>query len=234
MKRHRVRIIAATGIVLAFAILVSIMHLGNAPDPSDSTRYLSRALEETGASNRVAGVYLNYRLLDTLLEVLVFSVAVLGVRHYLQQSEGMELPDLSESEVVRTAVVFLSPLALLLCAFFAILGHISPGGGFAAGVIAASGLLYVAIAHGMGAIEAQLNPGRMARTEETILLALLIFALSPIAFGKLPLSDLLAKGTPGRLLSGGSILVYNILIALKVFVGAWAVIAVFAQHRGEL
>ena len=48
------------------------------------------------------------------------------------------------------------------------------------------------------------------------------------------LTDLLPAGTPGQLLSGGSILVYNLLIAAKVFVGGWAVIAVFAQHRGEL
>jgi len=234
MRKDRIRIIAAIGIVLVFAGLVSVMHLGSAPDPSASTRFLARDLEETGASNRVAGVYLNYRLFDTLLEVLVFSVAVLGVRHYLQQSEGMELPDLSESEVVRTAVIFLTPLALLLCAFFAILGHISPGGGFAGGVIAASGLLYVAIAYGMRAMEKRLNPARLVRAEEAILLALLAFVLLPMVFGRTPLSDLMPKGTPGQLLSGGSILVYNILIALKVLVGAWAVIAAFAQHRGEL
>jgi len=234
MTKDRSRIILAVGIVLAFAALVGITYVSSTPDPTDSERYLARALEETGASNRVAGIYLNYRLLDTLLELLVFSVAVLGVRHYLQQSEGMSLPALSESEVVQTAVSFLAPLALLLCAFFAIFGHISPGGGFAAGVIAASGLLYVAIAYGMKTMEARLNPGRLALAEKAILLILLAFVLAPAAFGRIPLSDLLPKGTPGQLLSGGSILVYNILIAMKVFIGAWAVIAAFAQHRGEL
>ncbi|TFH06518.1 MAG: hypothetical protein E4H08_10900 [Candidatus Atribacteria bacterium] len=65
-------------------------------------------------------------------------------------------------------------------------------------------------------------------------MALLIWVLVPLAFGQTPLSDLLPKGTPGQLLSGGSILLYNILIAVKVFLGAWLVIAAFAQHRGDL
>jgi len=234
MTKDRLRIILAVGIILAFAGLIGVMYISSPPDPADSERYLARSLEETGASNRVAGIYLNYRLLDTLLEVLVFSVAVLGVRHYLQQSEGMELPDLSESEVVRTAVSFLTPLALLLCAFFAIFGHISPGGGFAAGVIAASGLLYVAIAYGMETMEARLNPARLALAEKAILMILLIFILTPAIVGRIPLTDLLPKGTPGQLISGGSILIYNMLIAMKVLIGAWVIIAAFAKHRGEL
>jgi len=234
MTKPRIRTVLAVGIISTFAALVAFTFASDYPVPEDSEQYLARALEETGASNRVAGIYLNYRLLDTLLEVLVFSVAVLGVHHYLQQSERMSLPSLSESEVVRTAVSFLSPLALLLCAFFAIFGHISPGGGFAAGVIAASGLLYVAIARGMQATQTRLNPLKLALVEKAILLLLLTFTLVPAGFGKIPLSDLLPKGTPGQLLSGGSILIYNILIAVKVFTGAWLVIAAFAQHRGEL
>ncbi len=234
MTKGRFRIIIAVGIIATFAGLVGISYISSSPNPANSERYLARAVEETGASNRVAGIYLNYRLLDTLLEVLVFSVAVLGVRHYLQQSEGMKLPNLSESEVVQTAVNFLAPLALLLCTFFAIFGHISPGGGFAAGVIAASALLYVAIAHGIQAMNAQLNPVRLALVEKVILLVLLAFVLAPALAGRIPLTELLPTGTPGKLLSGGSILIYNILIAMKVFIGAWAVIAVFAQHRGEL
>jgi multicomponent Na+:H+ antiporter subunit B len=234
MKRPHFRVLFAAAIVIAFAGLVMLVVLRNAANPEDSQMYLARELAETGASNRVAGIYLNYRLLDTLLEVLVFSVAVLGVRHYLRKSNQVDLPDLHESEVVQTAVSFLSPLALLLCLFFAIFGHISPGGGFAAGVIAASALLYVGIAYGMEATEAKLNHSRLARIEKGILLSLLFFVLAPVATGRTPLTDLLPAGTPGQLISAGSIPIYNLLIMAKVFIGSWLVIAAFAQHRGEL
>ncbi len=224
----------AVSVVGAFISLVSALYLASPPDPAASGNYLSRALAETGASNRVAGIYLNYRLFDTLLEILVFSVAVLGVFHYLHPSEGLELPSLSESAVVSTAAGILCPLAFLLSLLFAVYGHLSPGGGFAAGVIAASALLYVAIAQGMKATQEQLNPQRLAFVEKLVLLTILGWALVPMLLGQVPLSDPLPAGTPGRLLSGGSILLYNLLIAAKVFLGAWVAIAAFAKHRGDL
>jgi multicomponent Na+:H+ antiporter subunit B len=123
---------------------------------------------------------------------------------------------------------------LLLCAYFALLGHVAPGGGFAAGVIAASGVLYIAVAYGMEPLRKRLPHAALAAAERGALLLLLLLAIVPVAFGRIPLSDLLPKGTPGHWLSGGSILAYNVLIAGKVFLGAWVVIAAFAQHRGEL
>jgi multicomponent Na+:H+ antiporter subunit B len=231
---QRVRLIVAIALVTAFAAWVSLTFLYSRPDPADSQRYLSQPITATGAANRVAGIYLNDRLLDTLIEILVFSVAVIGVRYYLSQSSGTDLPDLSESAVVRTAVFLLGPLALLVSTYFAVFGHISPGGGFAAGVIAASGLLYVAIAQGMRQTEARLRPRTMAAIEKGILFALLAWGLAPVFVGRTPFTDLLPKGTPGQILSGGSILIYNLLITAKVFLGSWVVIAAFAQHRGEL
>ncbi len=227
-------IACSVGIVAIFVVLLSITYMTTIPDPADSARYLAIPIEVSGASNRVAGIYLNTRLFDTLIEILVFSVAVLGVRYYLRHSPKVTLPRLSESTVVRTAASILGPLALLLSAYFAVLGHLSPGGGFAAGVIAASAVLYVAIAQGMATTEARLSPQRIATAEKGILLFLFCCVLVPLAFGEAPLSELLPTGTPGRLLSAGSILPYNLLISVKVFFGAWLIIAAFAQHRGEL
>jgi len=234
MISRRGWVIGSVGLVVLFVVLLSFTYMASYPEPGDSARYLAIPLEDSGAANRVAGIYLNTRLFDTLIEILVFSVAVLGVRYYLSHSPQVSLPSLSESAVVRTAAGILGPLALLLSAYFATFGHISPGGGFAAGVIAASAVLYVAIAQGMQATERRLPPQRVATAEKAVLLFLLAWVFLPLAFGRAPLSELLPRGTPGQLLSAGSILPYNILIAVKVFLGAWLVIAAFAQHRGEL
>jgi len=234
MTAKTVRMILAMGIIATSVGLAAITYLLSFPDPDHSQHYLALQLEVTGSSNRVAGIYLNMRLFDTLLEILVFSVAVLGVRYYLSHASDVPTPSLSESGVVRIAANFLGPLALLLSAFFALFGHLSPGGGFAAGVIAGSAMLYVAIAQGMETTEARLKPHRVATVEKAILLFVLCWVLVPVVFGRAPLTDLLPKGTAGQLMSGGSILPYNLLIGAKVFLGAWLIIAAFAQHRGEL
>ncbi len=234
MRVSRKHVIMTVSIIVVSIGLLAISYLLSFPDPADSQRYLAIAIEETAAANRVAGIYLNIRLFDTLLEILVFSVAVLGVRHYLRHADDVAIPRLSESAVVRTAASLLGPVALLLSVFFAVYGHLSPGGGFAAGVIAGSAVLFAAIAQGMAATEARLNPQRVAAAEKILLLVVLAWVVAPTLFGYAPLYDLLPKGTPGKLLSGGSILPYNLLIGAKVFLGTWLIIAAFAQHRGEL
>jgi len=234
MTPRTARVILSISVIAVFIGLVGTTYLMSFPDPSDSQRYLAIPIEQTGAANRVAGIYLNIRLFDTLLEILVFSVAVLGVRHYLRHAADVAIPSLSESAVVRTAASFLGPVALLLSAFFAVFGHLSPGGGFAAGVIAGSAVLFAAIAQGMAATEARLEPQHVATAEKLFLLLVLVWVLVPVLFGLPPLHDPLPKGTAGQLLSGGSILPYNLIIGVKVFLGTWLIIAAFAQHRGEL
>lgn len=234
MRTTSIRSLCAIGIITVFVGMIAVTYFVSFPDPSTSQRYLAIRVEDTGASNRVSGIYLNVRLFDTLLEILVFSVAVLGVRYYLRHAADTDIPSLSESAVVRTSAGFLGPLALLLSAVFAIFGHVSPGGGFSSGVIAGSAILFVAIAQGIEKTEAKLNPARVATVEKLLLLLVLIWAIAPALFGLAPLSDMLPKGEAGQLLSGGSILPYNLVIGAKVFLGAWLIIAAFAQHRGEL
>ncbi len=217
-------------------VLVVITSYLLAPPPAGSPHqtYIQRPVTETGAANRVAAIYLNYRLYDSLLEILVFFVAVLGVRHYLGARERPEIPRLAESEVVRTSAAFLFPLAILLGVYLAALGHITPGGGFGSGVIVASALLLTSIALGMDAIERRVRLERIERIERAALLLILLLTLIPLAFGHPPFTDLLPKGSAGEVVSGGSIPLYNVLIALKVLAGSWLVLNAFVRHRGEI
>ena len=187
--------------------------------------------------NLVSAIYLNYRLYDTLFEILVFSVAVLGVRFYLvgrgrDKAEAIE--HIPESQVVRTSADLLFPLILLLGIYLALFGHLAPGGGFSGGVVASSGLLLCAVALGADAVAHRFHEPAFERLEWVILLAILFLAVFPIALRHVPLSDLLPQGRAGSMLSGGSILFYNVLIGLKVFIGTWVVIQYFLRHRGEI
>lgn len=216
-------------------VLVVLLAFHSAgPETAPYATYVERSVEETGATNRVASIYLNYRLYDSLLEILVFFVAVLGVRFYLGARERPDVPPLAESEVVRTSAALLFPLAVLLGVYLAVLGQISPGGGFGAGVIAASGLLLTSIALGIDAIDRRIRRNAIERIERGALLVFLLLMLLPLPLGHPAFTDLLPKGSPGAVLSGGSIPLYNVLIALKVVTGSWLILRSFVRHRGEV
>jgi multicomponent Na+:H+ antiporter subunit B len=194
------------------------------------------AARRVGAANVVSAVYLGVRLFDTILEVLVFAVAVLGVRHYLggRATTGETRESSPESHIVRASAHVLLPLVILLGLSITIYGHITPGGGFSGGAITASGLLLVALALGGAGIAERFNEPLFERIEWSVLLALVGLALLPALVGQAPLSDLLPAGTLGRLNSGGSLLPLNLLIGLKVFIASWAIIHHFLRHRGEI
>ncbi|MBU0595769.1 hypothetical protein KJ567_03685 [Candidatus Bipolaricaulota bacterium] len=235
MRRTWTPVVLCTVLAAAAFVFVVLLSIeANPPSLVQSETYARQPASDTGAGNLVAAIYLNYRLFDSLLEVLVFSVAVVGVRHYLQRHETPVLPRLAESEIVRTSSRILFPLALLLGVYLAMFGHVEPGGGFAAGVIAASGLLLCSIAYGVTTIERRIPRLLLVVGESGVLLALLLLAALPMLFGRAPLYDMIAKGEAGALLSGGTIALLNALIAIKVLVGSWLILLSFVRHRGEI
>jgi len=189
----------------------------------------------TGAANVISSIYLGARLFDTILEVLVFSVAALGVRFYLSaRGRSYEAELVPESHIVRVAVGVLLPPILLLGIYVLSYGHLSPGGGFSGGVIGASGLLFAAISLGTAHVSQRMRPPVLRWMEWSVLLGLIALAALPATCSLPLLADPLPAGRMGSLMSGGSIPLYNGLIGLKVFIGAWIVIKHFVDHRGEI
>jgi multicomponent Na+:H+ antiporter subunit B len=198
--------------------------------------YLTEGASATGAANLVSGIYLNYRLYDTLFELLVFSMAVLGVRFYLNARAG-EKPSVAmvaESPVVRVAADMLFGPILLIGAYLIIFGHLSPGGGFSGGAVGGTALLLCAAALGAEVVARRFHEQILEKTEWIILLIIFILGLSPVLFGYAVLTDFLPVGKVGTILSGGTIPIYSILIGIKVFIGTWVVIYSFVRHRGEI
>jgi len=192
-----------------------------------------------GTRNVVSSIYLGTRFLDSVLELLVFAVAVLGVRHFLDETapgSTAEPPDpSSESHVVSAAARLMLPIVVLLGLYLAVHGHLSPGGGFSGGVVAASGLLMAAIAIGSAPVSRRLAPPTaLERIEWSAMLLILALVVAPVAISLPPFSPLLPAGTVGRLASGGNVLPYNLLIAIKVFIGSWTVVQQFLRHRGGI
>lgn len=233
-------ILAGLGLTAAFCVVVLLGFGFSEPHGIDLARSAGAdrwigVARQTGAVNVVSAIYLDARLFDTLLEVLVFAVAVLGVRFYLTARGRPEpVESIPESNIVRVAADILLPLILLVGIYVTVHGHISPGGGFSGGVIGGSGLLLAAIALGTGTVAARLGHRLLDRLEWGALLGILLVAAVPILLARDPLSNLLPAGTPGRIGSGGSILLYNTLIGVKVFIGSWVIVRHFVDHRGDI
>jgi len=96
-------------------------------------------LDASGVGNPVTAVLLNFRGYDTLLEIFVLFLALLGV-----WSLGSLPPHRIEpaGPVLNTLVVVLAPLLILLAAYFLWAGAHGPGGAFQAGAtLGAAGVL---------------------------------------------------------------------------------------------
>jgi len=98
-----------------------------------------------GAANVVDWVVLNYRGFDTLGEVTVLFIAVIGLTTMLHAVEERRPSKEAQpaSLIVSTSCRFLFPLIMLFGIYIFVHGHLTPGGGFQAGAVMASGFLLI-------------------------------------------------------------------------------------------
>jgi multicomponent K+:H+ antiporter subunit A len=148
-------IATALGAIVAFVTLIG---LTTRPRESLVTPfYEANAKLLTGAADIVGAIIVDFRALDTLIEITVFSLAGLGIytllRHASRQAgdRGDQVEELPPpvSRLVRTlgiggretspfvhALAYASlPLAMVVAVVHMMYGHDQPGDGFTAGVI---------------------------------------------------------------------------------------------------
>ena len=109
------------------------------PDATGLGKDVAANLDRSGVSNPVTAVLLNFRGYDTLLEVMVLLLALLGAWSVgattLQRETAPGL-------VLDTLSRLLAPLLILVAAYLLWVGAHAPGGAFQAGaVLAAAGVL---------------------------------------------------------------------------------------------
>jgi len=219
-------------VLLAYAacgmlVLVLAAH-GHTTTSSNRVEFAVELTQKASVPNLVTTVYLKNRLYDTIFEVFVFSVAVTGVWLYMRKVEiTEEITFISEIPAVisgRIAAAF----SVLIGVHLALWGHLSPGGGFAAGVAGGTGLVLVAITGDLERTWKHYESLKMNVLEKYVLL--LILVISVVVF----LGYDLPTGKFGHLFSGGSIPILNLLIFFKVTTGTWLISYVFIKHRGIL
>jgi multicomponent Na+:H+ antiporter subunit B len=86
-SNQRRRLIIAILMVCVFALIViaTVTPIEMTTDLKDY--YMQHFIEDTAANNCVAGIYLNYRVFDTLFETLLLLISVIGII-YFSRHEG--------------------------------------------------------------------------------------------------------------------------------------------------
>ena len=98
---------------------------------------ITRHLDETGVSHPVTAVLLNYRAWDTLLELAVLLLALLGARQLGPRPLAFAEP----WPLLRAWARVLAPLLVLAAGYILWRGASAPGGAFQAGALLASGVV---------------------------------------------------------------------------------------------
>ena len=176
--------------------------------------YLDNGIKQTGATNIVTSVVVNYRGFDTLGEVTVLFLASIGLSAVLYRKKEEKRKKRRESSLILyTGCRFLFPLILLFGSYIFIHGHLTPGGGFQGGAIIASGFLLTML--GCWGWEG-INRNRFKITESLSGLAFVVIGLLGLLYGGYFLFNYLPKGIPNQLFSAGIIPLVYIAIGFKV------------------
>jgi len=119
--------------------------------------------------------------------------------------------------IVKKTVQLISGLIFLYGIYVIIHGHLTPGGGFAGGVIIAGAFILQILAAGSDFMKLTKEELGSTMYENLAIFVVVFLALSGMLFGaKVFFFNWLPKGTVGELVSAGILPLYNIFVGIEV------------------
>lgn len=200
---------------LAFGVKMVV--LGH-PVSSLPVAIVPTLVQEAGVPNTVSAIILRNRLFDTVSEVIVFTIAILGVNRLMAD----EKPLSQIHQVTDPPSVVLAQIGAMISALvgveLALRGHLSPGGGFAAGVAGGTAIGLVAMTAPPETLQHLYQRWRVAMWEKLAVVGFIVIALFTLLRWE------------GR----WTIPLLNVLVAVKVTLGSWGMVLAFIRYRGLL
>jgi multicomponent Na+:H+ antiporter subunit B len=240
---RRVRL-AVFGVAAAGLAALLVWGLAGLPDFGDYQgkygRIVSRAsVPQRKATDAVTIVTFGYRGIDTLGEEFILFISVIGVLALLRTHRVEAEADDLEVEEIRRApppseslALFgrlLAPVVLVLGIYVVAHGHLTPGGGFAGGIVLAAALLVLYLATGRVALS-RIRPVETFEAVEALgSLGFALLGVAGLIAGAAFLHDFLPLGHSG-LITGGTIPLANVAVGIAV---AGGVTTVFSELLGQ-
>lgn len=199
---------------------------------------------ERHATNVVGATVFDYRGIDTLGEEFILFCALMGVVLLLRGRREEEAPeaDRTHSDGIRLVGLLLLGPALVIAAWLAAFGYITPGGGFQGGVVVAGAILLLYLGSGYRAFAKAGKEDVLDVAEGVGAGGYVVIGLAAVVSGLPFLHNLLGPGKTGTLASAGSIPFLNWASAIEVaaanvllfgeFLAAYIVPLVHREERG--
>jgi multisubunit Na+/H+ antiporter MnhB subunit len=130
--------------------------------------------------------------------------------------------------IVKTVTRLTVWIILLYGCYIILHGHLTPGGGFAGGVVLALAFLNVMIAYGRAFTQKWLKIPVLEHLESAGALLFLLLGFFGLLWGGAFLYNFISKGALFHLLSAGTIPILNVIIGFKVAVSLFLVVWVLA------
>ncbi|MCC3439099.1 MAG: Na(+)/H(+) antiporter subunit B [Microcoleus sp. PH2017_29_MFU_D_A] len=214
----------AAGIVL----YIKMLFFANPTSGLSGLAIVELLVKDSGIPNVVSAIIFRNRLYDTIFEVVVFTIAIMGANFLL----ATERPSCTIYQFTDQPSIVLARLGATIAALVSIelslRGHLTPGGGFAAGVAGGTAIGLVAITSSSEWMQRIYDRSHAATWEKISVLVFVVLSAITLCGYELP------HGQFGALVSGGVVPLLNILVAIKVALGSWAVVLIFIRYRGLL
>jgi multicomponent Na+:H+ antiporter subunit B len=186
-------IYAAAGIALYIKMLILPNPIADYPTES----IVHMIARESGIPNTVSGILFRNRVYDTIFEVLVFTLAITGARFLIADQKPLRTIHQFSDQPSIVLTQLGATIAALISVELAIRGHLSPGGGFAAGVAGGTAIGLVAITASSEWIQSVYESHWNSMLEKLCVVLFIGFSALTLVGVELP------KGTFGTLTSGG-------------------------------
>jgi len=119
--------------------------------------------------------------------------------------------------IVKKTTQLIAGIIFMYGIYIILHGHLTPGGGFAGGVILAGSFILLILAFGSDFLHLVKEERGTTMYENLAVLVFLLLALTGLLAGaNIFFANWLPHGTPGELLSAGFLPLYNIFVGIEV------------------
>jgi len=133
------------------------------------------------------------------------------------------------SIIVRTVSRILFGLILVFGFYIIVHGHITPGGGFQGGVVTALAVIMLIAAYGYEGIVSEAREKLLEKFESLGAIMFWALGLVGVLAAATYFADVLYKGTPGELISGGTVPLMNVAVGMKVASGVAVLVIIMSM-----